>query len=167
MGLKSSEQSYYKKLRADKDRWNKVLTERRAYYQKHKKRIQARSRELYSLNKDYCLEVKRTWRKKVGYRPRYNTSSKTRYAQYIRSAKNRGIVFNLSFKYFLKLILSNCTYCGEPPNPLNGVDRYDNGKGYTKSNSVPCCRDCNWMKGDMSNFVEQCRKVVNYLSKKA
>ena len=32
----------------------------------------------------------------------------------------------------------------------NGVDRIDNSRGYEEGNVVPCCRQCNWSKRDLT-----------------
>jgi len=42
----------------------------------------------------------------------------------------------------------DCTYCGKP-GP-NGIDRLDCDKGYEKENCVPCCKHCNYVKGNLS-----------------
>lgn len=72
----------------------------------------------------------------------------------------RGREFNLSIEDVSDIIKKNCHYCGSPPRNVktcelkthtkmltyNGIDRVDNDKGYTKSNVVPCCRNCNIAK---------------------
>jgi hypothetical protein len=47
------------------------------------------------------------------------------------------------------LWLSPCSYCGGPlPTAGAGLDRLDNSKGYDLDNVVPCCGDCNRLRGD-------------------
>jgi hypothetical protein len=54
----------------------------------------------------------------------------------------------LSKKDFSDLTQKECHYCGkEGPN---GIDRIDNTTGYVLSNCVPCCKHCNYVKGDLS-----------------
>lgn len=79
----------------------------------------------------------------------YNKYHKLRKYRKIKSiyksgAKVRNIPFNLSLDDVIKLIDSECYYCGD----LNskGIDRIDNTKGYTKDNCVSCCKFCNIMK---------------------
>ena len=49
---------------------------------------------------------------------------------------------------FKTLSEQECYYCGkEGPN---GIDRVDNTRGYKKDNCVPCCKHCNYVKGDLS-----------------
>ncbi len=88
------------------------------------------------------------------------------YNHYKQSSKTRKIEFTLTKEDFKSLVLLNCFYCNKPPSskykmnkcttvPLrtftyNGIDRVDNSIGYTKENSVTCCRRCNQMKNDMN-----------------
>jgi hypothetical protein len=81
---------------------------------------------------------------------------------YTWNAKVRGVPFDLSREDFARLVSLPCHYCGEPPSavkqgkdiwsPLvyNGVDRVDNEKGYSLSNSVACCKNCNAAKRNLS-----------------
>lgn len=50
----------------------------------------------------------------------------------------------------------------------NGIDRVDNNKGYTITNSVPCCKDCNFAKRDMTHdeFIAWVTRVFNFTNKK-
>lgn len=86
---------------------------------------------------------------------------------YTRTAKERGLVFELTTKQFKTITSSHCHYCGCPPiqkiekvnnqkyamngNYLyNGIDRVDNNRGYTIDNCAPCCIVCNRAKHQMS-----------------
>lgn len=46
----------------------------------------------------------------------------------------------------------------------NGLDRIDSNIGYTKENTVPCCKDCNYAKRNMSvsEFFKWINRVYNY-----
>ena len=79
--------------------------------------------------------------------------------QYSNSAKRKNLPFNLTKEDFKSLTLSNCFYCDSAPSTIryhtknarkpyiyNGIDRLDNNIGYEKTNSVPCCKICNYMK---------------------
>lgn len=89
---------------------------------------------------------------------------------YIKGAKQRNIVFELSDDEFRTITKQNCFYCQRPPERqfkikdlntqpyiYNGIDRVDNSIGYIFENCVPCCWDCNNMKGSMdySKFLNQ------------
>lgn len=95
---------------------------------------------------------------------------------YKRSARERGLTFNLSAREFRELTESNCKYCGKAPSMVakgrsqdrqrhfiyNGVDRVDNNLGYTTENSVPCCKRCNRMKRsqDLTSFRSKVNRIV-------
>lgn len=84
------------------------------------------------------------------------------YNRYKASARNREIIFLLSYDVFVDTIIQACRYCGE--RPCGGVDRLDNALGYTTDNSVPCCVTCNRMKLLLSEtqFIEQVDKIHAY-----
>jgi hypothetical protein len=71
-----------------------------------------------------------------------------RFAEGKRLAKKRGIVWNITFEEFTVLRLQACRYCGFPlPLWGHGLDRVDDAKEYSQSNVVPCCGDCNRIRG--------------------
>ena len=87
----------------------------------------------------------------------------TNYYRY--NARFRGLSWQLSTEQVLELILQPCFYCGvensnnfKTPNrrgsaeeqQYNGIDRIDSSKGYSIDNVVPCCKQCNLAKKDMS-----------------
>jgi len=101
------------------------------------------------------------------------------YATYICSAEKRGLDFAITKEDFVSLTQGNCFYCGMNPNQVckpdiggryiyNGIDRRDNLLGYTLTNSVPCCKLCNWMKNQFSerDFLYHCRMIVDFQNKK-
>jgi len=98
------------------------------------------------------------------------------YGCYKSQAKRRGLSFDLTKEQFAVLTKQSCYYCGECPvhniirtrwmngaYVYNGVDRLDNSIGYTVSNCVPCCGDCNQMKTDhsLSEFLDRVSKIYN------
>ena len=96
------------------------------------------------------------------------------YQQYMVSAKRRKYEFDLSKEDFKNIITKPCIYCGTSLSQekrgngghggfkYTGIDRYDNTKGYTLDNSVPCCKKCNRMKSDMSieEFENMLKKII-------
>lgn len=88
-----------------------------------------------------------------------------RYKSYRRSAKQRNIDFQISFEEFKEVINKPCTYCGTEPNPFNGIDRFDNSKGYIENNLIPCCEWCNKIKLTHSDEEtrEHIRKMYHHL----
>ena len=94
---------------------------------------------------------------------------------YKYSAKQRGLMYELSEKCLFTFVKSNCHYCGKPPNKphrkcetflYNGLDRVDNSVGYIESNVVPCCYICNKMKGDLSTevFLEHLNNIFTRIA---
>ena len=98
-------------------------------------------------------------------------------ARYHYHAKRRKLVFELTREQFKFLVTQPCHYCGSLPSAFshfykfgksiggllyNGVDREDNGKGYSIDNVVSCCKQCNTAKGklSLSAFFKWIRKVV-------
>lgn len=77
-------------------------------------------------------------------------------AQYRRSARNRGLPFELSVEQCEILFKGNCHYCGAKPslvykNPFteytyNTIDRKHNQYGYDEHNCVSACWSCNQRK---------------------
>lgn len=97
------------------------------------------------------------------------------YVNYHCQAQNRKLCFELTIEEFEKLTLGPCFYCGafktqkavkrNSSYQYNGVDRYDNDKGYVVGNCVSCCATHNHMKSDMSHsaFVAACRSVIDHI----
>jgi hypothetical protein len=83
-----------------------------------------------------------------------------RMSNYRSEARRKGHEFELSRQEFATLVFGNCVYCGESPQnafkakragvvqviKLNGIDRFDNSKGYRKDNCLTCCQKCNSLK---------------------
>lgn len=84
------------------------------------------------------------------------------YSNYAKTWNKSKREFKISKELFIKLVNSNCYYCGREPflirgnkkktktKPLNGIDRIDSSIGYLDNNVVPCCWDCNRAKMDRS-----------------
>lgn len=77
---------------------------------------------------------------------RKNNPAAQQWTSYRKNAKSRGVVFELDRAHFIDLVTDSCYYCGEPPSPVNGVDRVNNSSGYVTDNVVTACRWCNQSK---------------------
>lgn len=110
----------------------------------------------------WCKECRSNWGKSRGNHPKNRPRAK--YWMYKQMAKNRGHEFSLTYEQFRSLVTQACYYCGVSPNPLNGIDRVDNSKGYTIDNVVPACKYCNRMKNDLSydEFIKQCKRILEW-----
>lgn len=105
--------------------------------------------------------------------------------RYLKGARDRNLEFSITKDKVKELVTGNCFYCGIVPTRIlnvrpgkkhkkvgwfkyNGIDRFDNTKGYTDDNIVSCCWDCNYAKLDMT-FLEfkgwargLCETLFNY-----
>ena len=92
------------------------------------------------------------------------------YESYRYNATKRGYEFELTKEDYYKLIQEACYVCGKKSdeNHTNGIDRFDNEKGYTFHNSNACCTECNIMKKDFDFFLflERLEKIYENCSKK-
>lgn len=93
------------------------------------------------------------------------------YCDYKKSAIKRNYVFEFTKEELIELIHKPCFYCnrsnlgrrkiGKRILELNGIDRVKNEIGYTKANSVPCCKICNHLKGTMT--VDEFKQIVKLI----
>lgn len=98
---------------------------------------------------------------KKHYRKKHKTPG-GRLRTYRRGAKKRSYDFQLTKGEFMTFWNHPCHYCGEEIDGI-GLDRIDNSKGYILKNVVPCCSECNRMKGinTSTEFIERCKKIVD------
>ena len=110
---------------------------------------------------------------------------KVQYSHLKRRNNLKGFSDVISFDEFCTISKSPCKYCGlehskEIEDRLNeskkqkrlsdhvlmcnGIDRVDSLKGYTKENSVPCCKYCNTDKNTMTDeeFYLWVRRVYEF-----
>jgi hypothetical protein len=98
------------------------------------------------------------------------------FSSYKKSARKRGIAWELSAKQFFDIVSLPCAYCGAPPDSVrkpnkgvngefiySGVDRIDNNLGYIAGNVTPCCWICNRAKGTLSlhEFSKWCERLFH------
>jgi hypothetical protein len=99
--------------------------------------------------------------KKINYKRRNpKTPINKLYKNYQNSSKIRKILFNLTLEEFRNLTSRSCYYCNQKPKQIkkstyftyiyNGLDRINSDLGYTIDNIVPCCKKCNYAKGNLS-----------------
>jgi hypothetical protein len=90
----------------------------------------------------------------------YNLKIEGGYRMLVARAKKKNYQCDLSLEYFRELSEKPCAYCGES-KLRRGIDRVDNKKGYTKDNSVPCCKLCNFMKKALAveDFLLHIKKI--------
>lgn len=74
----------------------------------------------------------------------YQSKTIPNYKTYVKGATSRNIIFQLSETEFTDIVGQSCYLCGVFDK--NGIDRFDNTKGYLLENCRPCCGHCNLMK---------------------
>lgn len=80
-------------------------------------------------------------------------------------AIKRDLELTVNFEAFKDIVVRPCFFCGEfSLSSYNGVDRYDNRKGYLTSNCVTCCGMCNIMKGTTqpTEFHKKLQAILYY-----
>jgi hypothetical protein len=99
----------------------------------------------------------------------------------IKRSKKNGYKTDITFDEFRKLSSLPCFYCGLNASSFlndrwhnkelsktivkyNGIDRVDSKKGYTKENSVTCCKYCNTAKNTMTQkkFYKFIKRLYEY-----
>ena len=92
-----------------------------------------------------------------------NKNLSYRHKQYLYKCKSKNRAFELTSEEFENIITQNCHYCGQTGH---GIDRIDSSKGYTKTNTVPCCTKCNMMKHTYSqdDFLSHIKKIYEFNS---
>ena len=72
------------------------------------------------------------------------------------SAKKRLLEWAIDLEQYEKLVLQNCSYCNTSIDAQtgSGLDRIDCSRGYTLDNVIPCCGDCNRLRGDTFTVKE-------------
>ena len=100
----------------------------------------------------------------------------TMFAIYKRRSKYKKFGFNLTKKEILELSEQNCYYCGKKPNNFytvhedtfyySGLDRINNNIGYISTNVVPCCKQCNQAKSNLTQkqFEDHVLKIAKHLN---
>ena len=119
--------------------------------------------------------------------PEYTTGSEKSYLlkalkAYQRGARKFKRVWELTDEEAFRHFTSPCFYCGLSATPgavakssrlsrsavadvdYIGIDRVDSRKGYTLSNTLPCCKICNQAKNSLTldQFFAWMRRAGNY-----
>jgi len=72
------------------------------------------------------------------------------YKRYKERALQKSIEYLITEDDYNQIIIKNCFMCGKKSdeNHTNGIDRFDNNKGYFIDNVNSCCGECNFIKKD-------------------
>lgn len=111
--------------------------------------------------------------KRTKFHNPYEGAENELFVQYKANAKNKHREFLLTFEQFKGYLSRDCYYCGEPPSRVrlyrgatlvyNGLDRFNNDRGYSTDNVVTCCSSCNTPKGAMNgdSFIEMVYRIYH------
>ena len=107
-----------------------------------------------------------------------------------RAINRKKLIFDITIEEYEKLCSEECYMCGKVTckTHVNGIDRIDNNIGYNKDNCLPCCYECNKLKGEYEikdlickmceiyythfdesygvDYDEICNKVTEYITDK-
>jgi len=111
------------------------------YYQKNQERLKKKSRQYYADNTEKAKAAVKRYR---------HGNIEQKLIVYKRQAATRKYTWNLPDSLAVDLLTDNCFYCGQQPDPLNGIDRVDNCRGYEEDNVVTACGFCNFAKSTQS-----------------
>lgn len=128
----------------------KSLATMKAYYEENGEAMRANARERYALHKDDISL--------------YNKTPKGKFQNYKGQAKHRGLSFEITYDEFLSFWQKPCSYCKSPVETV-GLDRIDNGVGYTLLNIVAACSDCNYARGDIFTYEEMLKEIGPSISR--
>lgn len=138
------------------------------YYLKNKEKIDFKNKLYVTTHREKIVKnvqryVSKNKNKVVKYRNYYERTINGKYRQLKNRSKIFGEETDITIERFREIISQQCFYCGENKKP-RGIDRVDNAKGYTKENSVPCCKLCNFMKKAMTkkDFILHIEKIHNF-----
>lgn len=152
----------YKKTQEQIDKKNEKSREKK-YYQKYRERKRNENEEDYLKRNS---ENAKKWRdENKEYLSKYRSNNINKRIRDIKlGASRREIYWDISMtdEICKNMICLECSYCGFISlDKLNGIDRVDNTKGYSVSNCVSCCYDCNKMKGtlDYITFINRCKHI--------
>ena len=141
---------------------NQLQNEKRYDKEWSKKQLEERPDE-YRVHNNENL---RKWRKNNAEHCSkwYRTHVNPRLDAIKRAAERRGIEWHLIDEEAKTMMTTECIYCKhiDLEVRVNGIDRLDSSKSYTTENCVPCCKDCNYMKGtyDPKTFIERAKKIA-------
>lgn len=133
------------KRKAYKKKYNS-LPERKAYSKKYSKTqaFKENAKRFQKTDKFHKIQE------------RYRMTNKAKFNLGVREAKERKLVWTITYDEYINLVQSNtCHYCYESLSPYGmNLDRKENSIDYILTNVVPCCGECNRTKGDRLSYEE-------------
>jgi hypothetical protein len=100
------------------------------------------------------------------YSSEFSDVSGSTYSKYKYSANKKEIEFKIDQDLFYNKIKEPCYLCGkcQSEKHQNGIDRFDNSKGYTEENIRACCGNCNYLKRDNTydNLIVKLKLIYHH-----
>ena len=156
---------------AKKAEWKEANYEKIVMYcMNHKqRRIDENITEYLARNADNAKQ----WRENNPDKVKVNNKTrleniKIHYSNYIRSARDKNLDFEISQEDFDKIVKEPCHYCDViQERGFNGIDRIASSIGYVTDNCVSCCKTCNYMKCSLSVdvFLKRIEHILTYNNK--
>lgn len=141
---------------------NERQREKKYYVEYREKKRQENEEEYLQHNAD----IAKNWRdNNKEHLSAWRTNNFTsRFSGIKQQAKKKGLAWNDNMTNIVceKLMRSNCVYCGFlSEDTLNGIDRMDSQQGYSITNCVSCCKNCNFIKKclDPITFIARCQHI--------
>lgn len=90
----------------------------------------------------------------------HNYKPARNFSVYKEKAQRDQVIFTLTMDEFEGFWNKQCYYCASEIKKIR-IDVLDKEKGFSVSNVVSCCIDCQKLKGDFDhdNFLNLCRKI--------
>lgn len=126
----------------------------------YKEKNRENGRKWFEANKEYRrTQIRKYDRSRYLIRKQIGQSYEGKYQTLRLRHGKRWQEEMITLETFKQIASLPCTYCGLDAN--KGIDRVDNQFGYTKENSVSCCKNCNYMKNKLSlqEFKDHIMKV--------
>jgi hypothetical protein len=145
-----------------REKHNELQREKKYYVEWRAKQIEERPEEY----REHNNQIHAVWRaENAEHLARwYRTNVNPRLDALKRAAVTRGIEWQLTDEEAKVMLTSPCVYCKHMDLEVrvNGIDRLDSNVCYTAENCLPCCKDCNYMKGtyDPKTFIERAKKIA-------
>ncbi len=143
------------------------------YYQEHKeKALEDRKKypqnSYYWANREKILAHTRKYQQRPEVKEHRNKRKQTlkgRFETYKSGAKRRRIEWKLTFEEFKIFWQKPCYYCGKEIETIR-LDRINAQRDYSIDNIIPCCSECNKLRGKISQekFIKMCKKIADHLS---
>jgi len=152
---------------------NKKEWERNNYEKRCKINLKSRQKAIQKGVKEYLkrnAENAKQWRinnpeKQKVINENKKKDTKQQFKIYERSARTKGLDFQLTYEDYKTIVYQPCYYCNDiEMKGFNGIDRKDSKVGYVTANVVTCCKDCNYMKKSCSVevFIGRIHHILSY-----